>query len=313
MKFLVVCLLLLTCIVALSIRQSEGFFNAPPATPRIPTRIAISMCLVGNIVRLKAKTTDNSTITNVYLVNHSSKNEVGSEEFTNQILVTNATVTPIESSIGNIPLSRMVVGKKYYVIQVTQSTDPNAKKYQGNTLVTLRNTLMGVFTHSQPSVCPVTKDTNAKVVSAASSGSAASDSLQTRTFDRQDLSNAAISGTSKEARNLKQRMNILSDVQSLLKRRILEKRRLPCHDTSCEDDCEEDCEDDTDDKGDKGDKGDKSDKGDKGDSKEKRGSQMPPSAALSQGREYKNATCDHDMTQYIRKDSIPCWKCNLDY
>jgi hypothetical protein len=271
------------------------------------------MCLVGNIVRLKAKTTDNTTITNVYLVNHSSKNEVGSEEFTNQILVTNATVTPMESSIGNIPLSRMVVGKKYYVIQVTQSTDPNAKKYQGNTLVTLQNTLMGVFTYSQPSVCPVTKDTKAKILSSTSSGSAASDSLQTRTFDRQDLSNAAISGTSKEARNLKQRMNILSDVQSLLKRKTLETRRLPCQKKSCdcehECDCENDCE-----KEEACPKPSDASQPTPSDASRPKppSSRTKPSDALSQGQEYKKA-CDHDMTQYIRKDSIPCWKCNLDY
>ena len=37
MKFLMVCLLLLTCIVALSIRQSEGFFNAPTISGRYIT------------------------------------------------------------------------------------------------------------------------------------------------------------------------------------------------------------------------------------------------------------------------------------
>jgi hypothetical protein len=75
-------------------------------------------------------------------------------------------------------------------------------------------------------------------------------------------------------------MDILSDIQSLMKKKTLESRRVPQYD---------------------------------------RESNHSSSASLCQGREYKNAcdqnrnTCDHDMTQYIRKDSIPCWKCNLDY
>ena len=144
MKFLVVCLLLLTCIVALSIQCSEGFFNTPPAAPT--TRIAITTCLMGNMVLIKAKTTDNSTIPNVCIVNHSSKNAVGPEEFTDSILVHSVTVTPTETPIGESTLSRMVIGKKYYVIQVTVPTDPNAKKYQGNTVTTSRNKLVGAFT-----------------------------------------------------------------------------------------------------------------------------------------------------------------------
>jgi hypothetical protein len=43
------------------------------------------------------------------------------------------------------------------------------------------------------------------------------------------------------------------------------------------------------------------------------------SAALMQGQEYSancpnrpDANCPKDMSQYIRKDSIPCWNCSLD-
>jgi hypothetical protein len=42
--------------------------------------------------------------------------------------------------------------------------------------------------------------------------------------------------------------------------------------------------------------------------------------ATSQGKEYssrchKDKSCSQqpDMTQYIKKDSIPCWGCSLDY
>ena len=371
MKFLVVCLLLLTCIVALSIRQSEGFFNAPTISGRY---ITLQRPQVGwfnladiqvfsksggkNIITPSTVVTmpgihptaptsnfvdgnpDTITHNNVVSAGGPLTVDLGSVVPIFKIIVTNRKDCCRERAVGTILTIQNQSKATIYTsdpmtdksgnntfVEGDGNNDTKHKYYYTFTYFPPNTTVLGDFVDITTSGAagPVTKDTTAKatakattkakakVVSAASSGSAASDSLQTRTFDRQDLSNAAISGTSKEARNLKQRMNILSDVQSLLKRRILEKRRIPCHDTSCEDDCEEDCEDDTDDKGDKGDKGDKSDKGDKGDSKEKRGSQMPPSAALSQGREYKNATCDHDMTQYIRKDSIPCWKCNLDY
>jgi hypothetical protein len=454
MKFLVVCLLLLTCIVALSIGQSEGFFNAPA----VPTRIAITACLEGDIVVFKAKTTDNTTISNVFLVNHSSKNSLEAGESTDTILVNSVTVTPTETPIGDVSLSSMVIGKKYYVIQVatatatnadakkykvpatpgatpgatpaalntlmgiythstpspcnaritvnscmkgdqmvlnakttdnttvpnvyivyhssknsleagestdqilvtnanvtktestihtfrpsnmvsgkkyyiiqvTAATDPNAKKYKvpvtGSTEIA-PNTLMGIYTYSAPPRCPDQYERNVDNYrharsndsgsgsgsgsrstrtsrssgsrSTHSSGSRSEDddddtrssrsryrsdgtptAAHWRTFDRQDSSGAAISGTSDQAKSLKQRMDILSDIQSLMKKKTLESRRVPQYD---------------------------------------RESNHSSSASLCQGREYKNAcdqnrnTCDHDMTQYIRKDSIPCWKCNLDY
>lgn len=34
--------------------------------------------------------------------------------------------------------------------------------------------------------------------------------------------------------------------------------------------------------------------------------------ATLQGLEH-NANCEKDMSQYVRKDSIPCWNCTLDY
>jgi hypothetical protein len=33
--------------------------------------------------------------------------------------------------------------------------------------------------------------------------------------------------------------------------------------------------------------------------------------SVEQGNEYKNSKID--MSQYIKKNAIPCWGCNLDY
>lgn len=324
MKFLVVCLLLLTCIVALSIQHSEGFFNAP-ASSAIPTRVVVTSCITGNMVTFKARTTDNSTIQSAYLVYHSSKNAVAPEEFTDRIMGDMVTITPKETFIGNHPLSNMVMGKKFYVIQVTAPADTNAKKYQGNTVTTSRNRLLGVFTYSQPSACPMALSSVARAASAtapatapATAATAVPTALQARTFDRQEPSSTAISDMSAQAKSLKQRMDILSDVQTLLKRKTLEKRRRPSKKKSCE--CEDDCEcEDTC-------KKEESCPPDACPSAacpkppaacpkppaSRSASRPKPSAALTQGKEYKKA-CDHDMSQYIRKDSIPCWNCNLDY
>jgi hypothetical protein len=38
----------------------------------------------------------------------------------------------------------------------------------------------------------------------------------------------------------------------------------------------------------------------------------PATPALQQGNEYDTAGCP-DMSQYIRKDAIPCWNCTLDF
>lgn len=294
-------------------------------------RIAMTACLKGDQMVLNAKTTDNTTIPKVYVVYHSSKNSLEAGESTDRILVTNATVTKTDSTIHTFRPSNMVVGKRYYVIQVTAETDPDAKKYKVPVANAVHakaapNTLVGVYTYSSPSPCPSQYERNADTYQRSRSNKN-SDSPSTRTsrstpstppsssryrtdapiaahwrtFDRQDPSGAAISGTSDQAKSLKQRMDILSDIQTLLKKKTLEERRVPYEKTckrtrgacdgGCDGGCDRCCDGGCDGGCDK---------------------REAPSAALSQGREYKNA-CDHDMTQYIRKDSIPCWKCNLDY
>ena len=136
--------------------------------------------------------------------------------------------------------------------------------------------------------------------------------LQARTFDRQEPSSAAISDISNQAKYMKQRMDILSDVQTLLKRKTLAKRRIPSKKKCC--DCEDDC--DCEDTCEKEETCPKPaacpTPASRPPASRPPASRPKPSAALSQGKEYKKA-CDHDMSQYIRKDSIPCWNCNLDY
>ena len=277
-------------------------------------RITANACMKGDQMVLNAKTTDTTTVPNVYVVYHSSKNSLEAGESTDQILVTNANVTKTESTIHTFRPSNMVAGKKYYIIQVTAATDPNAKKYKVPSAAPVPdstappNTLMGVYTYSAPPPCPSQYERNVDQArssrsddsstrtsrSSRSSGSNANNANNAnndtrsryrsdaptaahwRTFDRQDPSGAAVSGTSDQAKSLKQRMDILSDIQTLMKRKTLETRRAPYKSDCKQNACDE------------------------------------PSASLSQGREYKSA-CDHDMSQYIRKDSIPCWKCNLDY
>lgn len=287
-------------------------------------RITVNACMKGDQMVLNAKTTDNTTVPNVYMVYHSSKNSLEAGESTDQMLVTNANVTKTESTIHTFRPSNMVAGKKYYIIQVTAATDPNAKKYKVPSAsvpdsTAPPNTLMGVYTYSAPSPCPSQyernvdqarssrSDDSSSTRTSRSSGSNANNANNNnnanndtrsryrsdaptaahwRTFDRQDPSGAAVSGTSDQAKSLKQRMDILSDIQSLMKRKTLETRRAPYKKNACKKDtCDGGCDG---------------------------GCDEAPSASLSQGREYKSA-CDHDMSQYIRKDSIPCWKCNLDY
>ena len=273
----------------------------------------------------RARTTDNSTIQSAYLVYHSSKNAVAPEEFTDRIMGDMVTITPKETFIGNQPLSNMVIGKKYYAIQVTAPADTNAKKYQGNTVTTSRNRLLGVFTYSQPAACPMVLSSAAAPAAAPATAARApapataapavvaaapaTTALQARTFDRQEPSSTAISDMSAQAKSLKQRMDILSDVQSLLKRKTLAKRRRPSKKKCC--DCEDDC--DCEDTCEKEEACPASDACQKPPAACPKSAARPkPSMALSQGKEYKRS-CDHDMSQYIRKDSIPCWNCNLDY
>jgi hypothetical protein len=347
--------------VALSIRQSEGFFNAPTISGRYITlqRPQAGWFNLADI-QVFSKSGGKNIITPSTVVTmpdpHSTAPLSHFVDGKPDTIIHNAsggTGGPLTVDLGSVvPIFKIVVTNRkdccreravgtILTIQnqskaTIYTSDPITDKSGNNTYTELggnndtkqkyyytftyfppNTTVLGDFvdlTMSGPAA-PVTKDTkaNAKILSSTSSGSAASDSLQTRTFDRQDLSNAAISGTSKEARNLKQRMNILSDVQSLLKRKTLETRRLPCQKKSCdcehECDCENDCE-----KEEACPKPSDASQPTPSDASRPKppSSRTKPSDALSQGQEYKKA-CDHDMTQYIRKDSIPCWKCNLDY
>jgi hypothetical protein len=99
-----------------------------------------------------------------------------------------------------------------------------------------------------------------------------------------------ISENGQDARILQQKSELLKDIQKVVRNEILANRHTtPIMDeNSCQDDSGCDNKNNT--------------------------------TATFQGKEYagrchKNNTCSQqpDMSQYIKKDSIPCWGCSLDY
>ena len=112
--------------------------------------------------------------------------------------------------------------------------------------------------------------------------------------DEEDTADAAVTTTeedeiSKIASDAAARAALIRDIQAALKQDLLANKGMTTansQDVLCEGDEEDDDVD---------------------------------SAALMQGQEYSStcpnrpdADCPKDMSQYIRKDSIPCWNCSVD-
>jgi hypothetical protein len=105
----------------------------------------------------------------------------------------------------------------------------------------------------------------------------------------------SVSGTAYDAMSLQQRSQILRDIQNAVKNEILTNRQTQVpQETSGQSQIEPSQ------------------------------SQQNISNAIQQGQEYKSCkacptnpdgSCPPipDMSQYIRKDQIPCWNCTLDY
>ena len=91
------------------------------------------------------------------------------------------------------------------------------------------------------------------------------------------LQQVALSQTGAAAGELQQKSDLLSSIQTIVRNELHTNRTM---DTETQNGSDESCED---------------------------------THATSQGKEYSAAHGKPDMSQYIKKDQIPCWGCSLDY
>lgn len=294
-------LIILVAVIAISYYvNKEGFEDiTASATPGV----VLAGCSDGTSFNVKAKTKDGSTITGAKLVYSSTSNTVDTGAQSDSILADNLTIPPTLDVIKSIPLTSLVDGKTYYLI------GPNDTAYVGGSTTALNGimyakdyvnkciTPSGPASASTPSVpstptpilpgVPTPKPILPGVPTPTPESPAAAPQ------NNQVMPEISISGSGYDAMTLQQRMELLKDIQKVVRNELISHRST-----------------------------------DQIISGETRKS--PASDATAQGKEYKKScykgaeeSCPSypdgscppvpDMSQYIKKDAIPCWGCALDY
>jgi hypothetical protein len=242
-------------------------------------RVVVNTQVDGIFLNINANTTDGSTVYGAKILYNSTVPVLSVGQTTDSALAMDLVIPPTSFTIYNKPLSDFKNGFKYYIVPSTVS-----KYVEGAT------PLLGSFVFNKdatPSATPTPSVTPMPAPMPSPS------SIPTTPKRTDVIPEVTISGSGYNAMTLQQKAELLKDIQKLVKNEVLANRSTrPII------------------------------------SGETRKS--PDTDCTAQGKEYEEScykdnetrcpknpdgTCPPvpDMTQYIRKDAIPCWGCSLDY
>lgn len=273
-------IILVAVIIVSYYANKEGFEDITSSA----SGVVLAGCSDGVSFNVKAKTKDGSTITGAKLVYSSTSNTIATGAQSDSVLVDNLTIPPTLDVIASVPLTSFTEGKSYYLI------GPNDTAYIGGT-TTLLNGMM--YAKDFLNKC-VTPGTSIPILPGVPTPTPTPEAPPSAPQNNQVMPEISISGNGYDAMTLQQRMELLKDIQKVVRNELISQRTTqPII------------------------------------SGETRKS---PSASDStaQGKEYTKScykgadeSCPSypdgscppvpDMTQYIKKDAIPCWGCALDY
>jgi hypothetical protein len=293
-------LIILVAVIAISYYvNKEGFQDiTASATPGV----VLAGCSDGTSFNVKAKTKDGSTITGAKLVYSSTSNTIDTGAQSDSVLADNLTIPPTLDVITSIPLTSLTDGKSYYLI------GPNDTAYVGGSTVALNGMMYAkdyvnkCITPSAPSapsapsvpVAPTASTTPATPVPILPGvPTPTPEAPPAAPQNNQVMPEISISGSGYDAMTLQQRMELLKDIQKVVRNELISHRST---DPIISGETRKSSESD----------------------------------ATAQGKEYKKScykgadeSCPSypdgscptvpDMSQYIKKDAIPCWGCALDY
>jgi hypothetical protein len=281
--------IILVAVIAISYYvNKEGFEDITAASSGGSSPpVVLEACSDDIWLNIKAKTKDGSTITGAKFVYSSTCKTVDSGSVSDSILVDNLTIPAALSVIATVPLTSLNEGKTYYLI------GPSDAKYEPGTTKLLngmlydKNFINKCITPAAaaPTTAPATAATGA--TGATGTPAAVTGSVPQ---NNQVVPQVGISTTGQDAATLQQRMELLKDLQQMVKNEMLAQRATqPVTDSST-------CK------------------------------QPSTSNSTAQGKEYSSSsqkTSDDsctpecpsmpDMSKYIKKDAIPCWGCSIDY
>lgn len=303
-------ILLILIIVYQYYKISEGFANSGPRITAFTRRNGIYT----NII---AKTTDGSTIRGVNIVYNSTIPVLPPGGSTDSSIDLNLVVSPTEFLITNEPFNNMKDGYKYYFIQSP------ATKYTEGVTPLLGSFIYNRASEEQQSSSSTTAGTNNKPTGSVTSLPTIPESaIVTPNVTMQPLSTELsgrnantesspasiipgvqapsaseiapnLTDTSKVAMNAQNKSKLLQDIQQIVRNECMNEKLMT---TAKSQDIL---------------------KTDKNKDKESDSGLCGSQIAEQQGREMAakrpERPCPYDMNQYVRKDSIPCWGCTLDY
>lgn len=297
--------------------NKEGFDNISNSTPRVTVTTNIDDVFLN----INANTTDGSTIYGAKILYNSSTPVLSPGQSTDSTLAFNLVISPTPFTIYNKPLSFFQKGFKYYIVtndvsSYVEGTTPLLGSFIFNNSSSPSSPAVAPSVPSAPSAPSVPSiapsapsnpfapfiPTSPTIPVAPSAVPSAVPSVApsvapyvpaSRELLPGQQSEIVISGSGFDAMTLQQKSEILKDVQQLIKNELISQRQTtPINSDSTAN---------TDD-----------------------------SESTQQGKEFnksckkncegpcprnKDGTCPPvpDMSQYIRKDQIPCWNCTLDY
>jgi hypothetical protein len=291
-------ILLILIIIYQYCKISEGFIIGGPRITAFTKRNGIYVDII-------AKTTDGSTIRGVNIVYNSGIPVLPAGGSTDSSIGLNLVVSPTEFPITNEPLNNMKDGYKYYFIQspatkYTEGVTPLLgsfiyKRLAEESSTTGQQASLPSVTVTPPLAFPTAAPTAPTAVPEASTSSAVQLSPAAQaaisTVASQPTATLVTPSTlpaSQEtviAKEKQEKSELLRDIQQIVRTELLGQQKMTTA---------------------------SSQPVLRAGSNE--GILMSPAAA--QGQEMSTARdkfCPKNMNEYIRKDSIPCWNCTLDY
>ncbi len=299
-------IILLVCVISVSYYfNKEGFDNISSANPRVIVNTEVN----GIFLDINANTTDDSTIYGAKILYNSSTPILSTGQSTDSTLALNVVIPSSSFTVYNVPLSELQNGYKYYIVsndvsKYVEGTTPllGSFIFNSNSPTPAPTPIPAPTPAPAPAPGPIPEPAPGPVVPSnpfipfipsspivPGPGSSAGNKKPILPGEQSEI---VISGPAFNAMTLQQKSELLKDVQQLVKNEIISQRQTTPINT------------------------DSSNTGD--------------SESTQQGKEYnksckkscegpcprnKDGTCPPvpDMSEYIRKDQIPCWNCTLDY
>lgn len=268
-------ILLILIIVYQYYKISEGFVNEPK--PRVIAEVIANTTSKPPFIEVLANTTDSSTILDAKILYNSTIPILQSGQRTDSVLTLNTTIRPTTAQITKKMPVQMNNGHKYYIVS------SNVDKYtEGVT------PLLGSFVYSEPTISSTQPEQasstapvgNSAAVPVVPVASAAQPSATLVTPSTIPASQEAVVAKEKQEKS-----ELLRDIQQIVRTELLGQQKITTASSQPV-----------------------LRAGSNGD--------ILMSPAAAQGQEMsttREKLCPKDMNEYIRKDSIPCWNCSLDY